>query len=97
MTEFRRSAMEAKALYINLPVSDLEQTRRFWTELGFSFNEQFSDEKACCLVLRENLLYAMLITRPYFATFTHKPVHSGESTQVLFALEVESREAVDQW
>lgn len=96
MTEFRRIAMEVKALYINLPVTDLEQTRRFWSELGFSFNEQFSDEKACCLVLQENTLYAMLITRPYFATFTNKPVHAGESTQVLLALQVDSRDAVDR-
>jgi len=84
MTEFGRLAMEAKALHIKLPVTDLEQTRRFWSEPGFSFNAQFSDEKACCLVVRENLLYAMLIKPPYFANFTNKPVHN----RLLVQLEV---------
>ena len=38
--------MKVKSIYINLPVKDLNKSRDFWTKLGFTFNEQFSDENA---------------------------------------------------
>ena len=61
--------MSIKSVYINLPVKDLTKTRAFWTALGFTFNEQFSDDKALCLVLNEGSIYSMLITQDYFTTF----------------------------
>lgn len=84
-----------KSIYVNLPVKDLAVTKAFWTSLGFSFNDQFSDEKAVCLVLNEGSMYAMLITHEFFSTFTNRPIADGNSTQVLLAVEVESREKVD--
>lgn len=87
--------MTVKAIYINLPVKDLQKTRAFWTSLGFSFNEQFSDDKAVCLVLNDGAIYAMLITHEFFQTFTNRPIADSSSTQVLLAIEVDSREAVD--
>lgn len=88
--------MQAKAIYVNLPIQDLPRTRHFWTQLGFSFNEQFSDERALCLELNEGLIYAMLITHKMFGGFTNRPIANGSSTQVLVAVEVDSRAAVDQ-
>ena len=84
-----------KSIYVNLPVKDLAVTKAFWTSLGFSFNPQFTDEKAACLVLNEGSMYAMLITHEFFSTFTNRPIADGSSTQVLLAVEVESREKVD--
>ena len=88
--------MKIKSIYINLPISNIEQTRAFWTKLGFSFNEQFCDEKALCLQLNEGTIYSMLITREFFTTFTNRPLADGSTTQVLLAIEVESREKVDE-
>ena len=88
--------MKIKSIYINLPISNIEQTRAFWTKLGFSFNEQFSDEKALCLQLNEGTIYSMLITREFFTTFTNRPIADGSTTQVLLAIEVESRDKVDE-
>jgi len=87
--------MKIKSIYINLPVQDLEKTRAFWTQLGFQFNAQFSDEKALCLELNKGLMYAMLLSKPFFKTFTNREVADGKTTQVLLAIEVESREKVD--
>jgi hypothetical protein len=87
--------MKAKSIFINLPIRDIDQTRAFWSKLGFSFNEQFSDDKALCLVLNDGSMYAMLLTHELFSSFTHKPITDGSTTQVLLALEVESREQVD--
>jgi uncharacterized protein len=88
--------MKVKSIYVNLPVKNLEKTREFWTKIGFSFNEQFSDDKALCLVLNEGLIYSMLISHDFFSTFTNRSIADGSTTQVLVAIEVESRELVDQ-
>jgi len=88
--------MKVKSIYINLPVKDLQNSRNFWTRLGFTFNEQFSDDKALCLELNKETIYAMLLREEYFETFTNRPVSDGTSTQVLIAIEVESREKVDE-
>lgn len=85
-----------KSIYVNLPVKDLAATKAFWTKLGFSFNEQFSDDKAVCLILNEGTIYSMLITHEFFSTFTNRSIADGTSTQVLIAIEVESRERVDE-
>lgn len=87
--------MKVKSIYVNLPVNDLQKTRDFWTKLGFSFNEQFSDDKAVCMILNEGLMYAMLLSKPFFATFTKRPVADGSTTQVINAIEVTSRQEVD--
>lgn len=88
--------MTVKTIYLNLPVKNLDKTRTFWANLGFSFNEEFSDENALCLVLNEGRMYAMLITHEMFSTFTNRPIAENTTTQVLIALEADSREQVDK-
>ena len=85
-----------KSIYVNLPVKDLAVTKSFWTKLGFGFNDQFSDDKALCLILNEGIMYSMLITHEFFSTFTNRSIADGSSTQVLLAVEVESKEKVDE-
>jgi predicted lactoylglutathione lyase len=88
--------MNVKATYINLPIKDISKTRAFWTKLGFSFNEQFCDDKALCLILREDQIYSMLVTHELFSTFTNRPIAEPITTQVLIAIEVDSKEKVDE-
>jgi uncharacterized protein len=87
--------MNIKSLFINLPAQDLEKTKAFWTKLGFSFNEQFSDDKALCLILNEGTMYSILISHELFSTFTNRPIADSSTTQVLTALQVDHREQVD--
>jgi uncharacterized protein len=85
----------AKSIFVNLPVKDLKRSIDFFTKLGFSFNMQFTDEKAACLVIGKNL-YSMLITESFFRTFTKKEIcDASKYTEVLIAIDVDSREAVD--
>ncbi|MFN9666586.1 MAG: VOC family protein [Bacteroidota bacterium] len=88
--------MKVKSIVVNLPTKDLNTTKEFWTNLGFSFNEQFSNDRALCLVLNEGLMYSMLISHEMFSTFTNRAIADSTTTQVLTALEVESREQVDK-
>ncbi|RPA69357.1 glyoxalase/bleomycin resistance/extradiol dioxygenase family protein [Cyclobacteriaceae bacterium YHN15] len=85
-----------KAIYVNLPVEDLDRSRSFWTKLDFSFNESYSDDKGLCLMLKEGSIYAMLLKKEFFSTFTNRSVADHSTTQVLLAIEVESRKKVDE-
>jgi predicted lactoylglutathione lyase len=88
--------MKVKSIFVNLPIKDIQKTRDFWTKLGFSFNEQFSNDKALCLEFNDGLIYSMLITHEMFSTFTNRPIADSSTTQVLTAIQVESREEVDR-
>lgn len=83
-------------IYVNLPVKNIEKTREFWSKLGFAFNEQFSDDKALCLILNEGNIYAMLMSHEFYKTFTNRPIADGSTTQVLLAIDVGSRDKVDE-
>lgn len=87
--------MTNKMIFVNLPVTDLQKSMDFFTALGYSFDKSFTDENAASLVIGENI-YAMLVTQPFFSTFTTKEiVDATKSTEVLIALSAESREEVD--
>lgn len=68
----------------------------FFKKLGFGFNEQFTNENAACMVVSEDI-FVMLLLEDFFQTFTKKEVADAKSvTEVLTALSVETREAVDE-
>lgn len=82
-------------IFVNLPTSDLERSKAFYTALGCSINPLFTDENAACVVWDENV-YFMVLTREFFATFTDKPVvDPTQAAQVLVALSRDSRDDVD--
>lgn len=87
--------MKINQIYINLPVKDIQKTKEFWTNVGFPINEQISDERAACIVMGDNM-YVMFLTEEYFQTFSEKPTPKGDTTQVLVAVGLNSREEVDQ-
>lgn len=82
-------------IFVNLPVQDLQQSVEFFAALGFNFNPQFTDETATCMIVSDDI-FVMLLTREKFASFTPKPVADAHAaTEVLVALSLGSREAVD--
>ncbi len=84
----------ATRIFLNLPVKNLEQSIQFFTGLGFSFNPQFTDEKAGCMVISENI-FAMLLVESYFQTFTKKALcDAKKATEVLITIDAESKDAV---
>ena len=86
----------AKQIFVNLPVKDLKRSVDFFTALGFTFNPQFTDENATCMIIGENI-YAMLLVESFFKTFIKKDIaNASKTTEVLTALSVESREKVDE-
>lgn len=86
--------MEQK-IYINLPVEDLEASKGFYAKLGYHFNPLYTNEVAACMVVSDSI-HVMLLTKPFFATFTTKEIVDAKSSaQVLICLSKDSRNAVD--
>jgi predicted lactoylglutathione lyase len=81
-------------IFVNLPVKDLPRSRAFYEGLGFSFNPKFSDDTAACLVFSEQI-FAMLLTYEKWAQFTQKPIPTPASSEVMIALMMEDKAAVD--
>ena len=82
-------------IFVNLPVQDLQRSMAFFKALGFSFNAQFTDDTAACMVIGENN-YAMLLTHAKFAEFSNKKIVDARvSAEVLIAVSFESRDRVD--
>ena len=83
-----------RMIFVNLPVKDLEASKRFFGALGFTFNAQFTDETAACMVVEENIS-VMLLTEEKFRTFIKGDIADRKTTEVLIAISADSRAAVD--
>jgi predicted lactoylglutathione lyase len=81
-------------MFVNLPVSDLARSRAYFHELGFTFNDVFSDSNVASLVVNEQAI-VMLLARPFFSTFVSKPVADDSCVEVAVALSADSRDEVD--
>lgn len=83
-------------IFVNLPVRDLKATMAFFGKLGFTFNMQFTDDTAACMVIGDGN-YAMLLTEKKFAQFTGKTIVDARThVQCLLAVSFESRGRVDE-
>jgi len=86
----------ATKIFVNLPVTNLPKAIAFFTELGFSFNPQFTDASAACMIVGEDI-FVMLLTREKFQTFTPNEIcDATKSTEVLVYLTCESRDKVNE-
>ncbi|MGM7698360.1 VOC family protein [Microbacterium sp. A84] len=82
-------------VFVNLPTSDLERSKAFYTALGCDINPLFTDENAGCIVWSEDVFF-MVLKREFFATFTDKPIADPhEVAQVSVSFSQDSREDVD--
>ena len=85
------------AMFVNLPVTDLERAKAFYTALGFTINARFTDHNAACVVVEEGHSAFMILTRDFFQTFTDRPIGDpAVNPSVTTAIFLDGREAVDK-
>jgi uncharacterized protein len=93
-THEKRTTMTS--MFVNLPVTDLERSKTFYTALGFTINPLFTDHNAACVVVEEGHSAFMILVRDYFQTFSDRPIgNPAESVSVSTAIFLDTREAVD--
>lgn len=85
----------AKMIFLNLPVTDLPRSEAFYAAIGCEKNPRFSNEQGTMMAWSDTISF-MLLTHQFYATFTSKTIADARTTsQVLIALSMDSREAVD--
>jgi predicted lactoylglutathione lyase len=85
-----------KQIYVNLPVADLKKSLAFFGALGFNFEPRFTNDRAACLIIGENI-YVMLLEHPFFQGFTAKTIIDAKThVETLTCLSCESRAEVDE-
>lgn len=86
----------SRMIFVNLPVEDLERSKRFYEAIGARNEPKFSNEAAAMMVLSDTI-HVMLLTKPFYATFTGKPIADAhQSSEVLLALSCDSAAEVDR-
>src|SRR4026209_909146 len=70
------------AMLVNLPVSDLERSKAFYSAGGFTIHPPFTHHHAACIVVEEDHSALMLLMRDYFQTFTERPIADPATTVV---------------
>ena len=84
------------AMFVNLPVTDLERSKAFYTAIGFTINPAFTDHNAACVVVEDGHSYFMILIRDFFQTFTELPIGDpAKNPSSATAIFLDSREAVD--
>lgn len=87
--------MNIRAFFPNLPVADLPRSVTFFEALGFAMNPTFTNEVAACVTLSDNAS-VMLLTHRFFGENTPHVISDAHAyTEVLLAIQLESRYQVD--
>jgi predicted lactoylglutathione lyase len=88
--------MHQQMIFVNLLTNDVAATKKFFTELGYTINPQFSNDDCACVQISDTII-AMLMTKQHWSQFTQKElVDSTKASEVLLCLSAESREKVDE-
>lgn len=86
----------SKQIFINLAVSNLQQSMDFYTALGFTNNPQFSDDTAKCMVWSD-AIFVMIMTHEKFNGFATKPIADTKANvAALYSLSMPSVEAMNK-
>lgn len=83
-------------IFVNVAVASVQASREFFTQVGYTFNDQFSDETTAAMTISDAIVF-MLHEPAKFTQFTANRAIADMSTSIeaLFALNVDSRDDVD--
>ncbi len=84
-----------RMIFVNLPVKSVAASRKFFGALGFTFNEQFSNETTTAMVVEENIV-VMLLEHARFRDFIQGEISDpAKGVEVLTCLSAGSRAEVE--
>jgi hypothetical protein len=87
----------ARMIFVNLPVSDLQRSMRFYEALGARNEPRFTNDQAAMMVFSDTI-NVMLLRHEFYSTFTGKPIADAHgSSQVLLCISCDSPAEVDRF
>jgi len=85
----------AYKIFLNMPIKNLKRSMDFFTQLGFTFNKQFTSEDATSMIISDEI-YCMLLEEARFQEFTKKEVaDTSKCNEMIIALSLDDRASVD--
>ncbi len=85
-----------RMIFVNLPVKDVGASRAFFGELGFAFNDEFSDARAACMIVDQNI-FVMLLQEERFKDFINDEIaDASATTESITCLSADSRQNIDE-
>lgn len=87
-----------KSVYINLIVKDLVKATAFYEAIGCTKNTMFSNEVATSMMWSDEIIF-MLLTEDFARNFSDNKSfpNQKESVSAFYALNLDSKEAVDEF
>lgn len=84
-------------IWINLPVSNIEASRKFYTSIGFTLNEKHQSPDSLSFLIGGKKVVLMLFKTEMFERFTQqKSSDTTRGSEVLFSIGAASREDIDR-
>ena len=81
------------SIFVNLPIENLQRAVNFFSGLGFTFNDQFTDEESTCMIVSDHI-YVMLLEKAKFSKFTSKKIADHDTVEALFSFSCSSADEV---
>jgi predicted lactoylglutathione lyase len=86
-----------KKIWLNLPVKNIEKSKQFFSKIGFSFNEEYSNENSACMLVGDQNFVVMLFEESLFGNFVQNTIADTQThSEMLISIDAESRNEVEQ-
>lgn len=86
-----------KELWLNLPVKNIQESKKFFKAIGFSFDENREREDMAAMKVGEKKVPVMLITeRTFKEVIQYEITDTSKSSEILISFDAESRDEVDE-
>ncbi|KAL5346638.1 hypothetical protein ACLOAV_008345 [Pseudogymnoascus australis] len=88
----------ARKIFVNLCVSDIVVATTFYTAVGATKNEIFSNETTSCMIFSDSI-YVMIMLPSFFTQFVPPEKQTADSknvSEVLLCITVDKKEEVDE-
>ena len=88
-----------KQIWLNLPVKNVEKSKAFFTEIGFSFNNKQETPSSACMLVGESNFVVMLFEEGMFEGFIQDKLLENDqrSSEILISIDAQSKEEVDEF
>ena len=86
-----------KEIWINLPVRDVGQSKKFFSQIGWTLNEKHTGDEMVCFEVGTKKITVLFFAEESFKSFTkHEISDTAAGSEILISFDAESREEVDE-
>lgn len=95
----KRVLMKTHQVWANLPASDVEATKAFYTALGFTINGEGGDKDqlASFIVGETDFVVHFFAEAQFGASSEGKIADTAKGSEIMFTLSADSHDEVDEW